>query len=96
MQPLQMYYTAGTISSTTLSQLQQTACPTAAATILSRSYSFGQGSNDNGAVQSVTNCRDTNRTQNFVYDSLNRLYQAYTNGNSPLTTSWGETYTIEI
>jgi RHS repeat-associated protein len=87
MQPLQMYYTAGTISSTTLTQLQQSACPTATATIMSRSYNFGQGSNDNGAVQSITNCRDTNRTQNFVYDSLNRIQQAYSSGSN-----WGETF----
>ncbi len=87
LQPLQMYYTAGTISQTTLNQMQQAACPTTTATIMSRSYSFGQGSNDNGTVQSITNCRDTNRTQNFVYDSLNRVQQAYTSGPN-----WGETF----
>ncbi len=85
-----MYYTAGTISQTTLNQLQQAACPTTTATIMSRSYQFGQGSNDNGTVQSITNCRDTNRTQNFVYDSLNRVQQAYTSGPN-----WGETFAID-
>jgi RHS repeat-associated protein len=36
------------------------------------------------------NNRDNNRTQNFVYDSLNRIKQAYTNGSN-----WGEQYTID-
>ncbi len=55
LQPLQMYYTTGTISATTISQLQQTTCPTAAATIMSRIYSFGLGTNDNGNVLSINN-----------------------------------------
>jgi YD repeat-containing protein len=33
------------------------------------------------------NNRDGNRTQNFVYDSLNRIQQAYSSGPK-----WGETY----
>src|SRR5260221_816187 len=90
MQPLHVYYTAGTISSATLNQLQQATCPTTTATIMSRLYDFGQaGSSNNGTVQTITNCRDTNRTQNFVYHSLNRIQQASTTGNSPLATSWG-------
>ena len=40
MQPLQMYYTVGTISPTTLSQLQGATCPTTTATIMSRLYDF--------------------------------------------------------
>ena len=91
MQPLQIYYTVGTISSGTMSQLQQASCPTTTATIMSRLYDFGQaGSSNNGTVQTITNCRDTNRTQNFVYDSLNRIQQAYTSGSN-----WGETLTID-
>ena len=86
LQPLQLYFTAGTISPTTLSQLQSTACPTTVATIMSRSYNFGSGTNDNSNVQNITNCRTSNRTQNFVYDSLNRINQAYTTG-----TNWAKT-----
>ena len=41
---------------------------------------------DNGNVFQIVNNRDGNRTQNFLYDSLNRIQQAYTNG-----TNWGET-----
>jgi RHS repeat-associated protein len=44
-------------------------------------------SGDNGNVFQIANKRDDNRTQNFWYDSLNRIQQAYTNG-----TNWGETY----
>ena len=78
LQPLQLYYTAGTISSTTISQLQQGTCPTTVASIMSRSYNFGLGTNDNGNVQAITNCRASGRSQTFVYDSLNRISQAYT------------------
>jgi RHS repeat-associated protein len=54
---------------------------------MSRAYIFGAGTNDNGNVQNIVNCRDGNRTQNFLYDSLNRIQQAYTTG-----TNWGETF----
>jgi RHS repeat-associated protein len=90
LQPLQLYFTTGTISSGTLTQLQQTACPTTAAAIMSRSYNFGWGTNDNRNVISITNCRDTNRTQNFDYDNLNRIVDAYTSGPN-----WGEAFTID-
>lgn len=90
LQPLQMYYTTGTISSQTLTQLQQSACPTTVAAIMSRSYNFGAGTNDNGNPQVITNCRDTNRTQNFTYDSLNRITSGYTSGPN-----WGEDFTID-
>jgi RHS repeat-associated protein len=42
---------------------------------------------DNGNVYQIANNRDGNRTQNFLYDSLNRVQQAYTNGPN-----WGETF----
>jgi RHS repeat-associated protein len=45
------------------------------------------GAADNGNVLSITNCRDTNRTQNFTYDALNRIQTAYTSGPN-----WGESY----
>lgn len=79
---------------------------TTSATILSLCYDFhsgvtinespcsfsGYASGNNGNVYQIVNNRDGNRTQNFIYDSLNRIQQAYTNGNSPLSTSWGETF----
>jgi RHS repeat-associated protein len=61
---------------------------TTAATIMSLSYDFHSATHaDNGDVFQITNNRDGNRTQNFMYDSLNRIQQAYTNG-----TNWGETF----
>jgi RHS repeat-associated protein len=90
LQPLQLYFTTGTISSGTLTQLQQAPCPTTAAAIMSRSYNFGLGTSDNGNVVSISNCRDTNRTQNFTYDGLNRIQAGYTSGPN-----WGEDFTID-
>jgi RHS repeat-associated protein len=57
---------------------------------MSRSYNFGLGTSDNGNVNSITNCRDTNRTQNFTYDAFNRIQTAYTSGPN-----WGEDFTID-
>ena len=62
-----------------------------AATILSLSYNFHLGAGDNGNVFQIVNNRDNNRTQNFLYDSLNRIQQAYSNANSGQK-SWGETF----
>jgi RHS repeat-associated protein len=70
-------------------------------TILSLCYDFhiGSGLNlspcsfsgtspgDNGNVYAIANNRDGNRSQNFLYDSLNRIQQAYTTGPN-----WGETF----
>jgi RHS repeat-associated protein len=57
------------------------------ATVFSLSYDFHLGAGDNGNVFQIVNNRDANRTQNFLYDSLNRIQQAYTNGPN-----WGETF----
>ena len=58
--------------------------------ILNLTYNFNVGNGDNGNVVQVINGKDGNRTQNFTYDSLNRIQSAYTAGPS-----WGETYTID-
>jgi RHS repeat-associated protein len=42
---------------------------------------------DNGNVYQIVNNRDNTRNQNFIYDSLNRIQQAYSSG-----TQWGETF----
>jgi hypothetical protein len=62
---------------------------------MSRSYNFGAGTNDNGNVQSITDCLHTDRTQNFDYDNLNRLLDAYTSRTGTIKTNWGEVYTID-
>jgi len=56
-------------------------------TIFNLTYNFNLGNGDNGNVMQIVNGRDSNRTQNFVYDSLNRVSQAYSSGPN-----WGETY----
>jgi len=45
------------------------------------------GLGNNGNVFKIVNNRDNNRTQNFLYDPLNRISQAYTSGPN-----WGETF----
>ena len=95
LQPLQIYYTTGTISRTTLTQLQQAACPTTSAAIMNVSYNFGAGTNDNGNVNIINDCLHSDRTENFDYDSLNRIKDGYTTGSGPSVTNWGESYTID-
>jgi RHS repeat-associated protein len=59
-------------------------------TLFNLSYDFHLGSGDNGNVYQIVNNRDGNRTQNFSYDELNRIQQAWTTGPS-----WGETFSID-
>jgi len=62
-------------------------------TVLFFSYDFhlGNGANgDNGNVIQIVNNRDTTRTQNFAYDSLNRIASAQTTSNL-----WGTSYVID-
>ncbi|HVZ18922.1 MAG TPA: hypothetical protein VG897_17530 [Terriglobales bacterium] len=49
----------------------------------------GSGHN-NGNVQQIANMKNSDHTQNFTYDELNRIQQGYSSG-----TSWGETFTID-
>jgi RHS repeat-associated protein len=74
----------------------------AGSTIMSLCYDFHSGiayasclfpaytSGNNGNIFQIVNGRDSNRTQNFNYDALNRIANAYTNG-----TNWGESFTID-
>jgi len=58
---------------------------------LGHDYNFNLGNGtsgtDNGNVIQIANGKASARTQNFLYDPLNRIWQAYTTG-----TNWGETY----
>jgi hypothetical protein len=87
LQPLQMYATCQSAAT----------CPNQPnGYVMNRSYSFNLGNGtigsgtDNGNVISITNNLVTSRSQNFTYDSLNRITAGYSNG-----TNWGETYTID-
>jgi RHS repeat-associated protein len=48
---------------------------------------------DNGNVSQIVNLRDSTRTQNFTYDSLNRIGSGQSTGSG--TYSWGEAFTID-
>jgi RHS repeat-associated protein len=45
---------------------------------------------NNGNVYQIVNNRDNTRNENFMYDSLNRIQQAYSSGSGAF--SWGETF----
>jgi RHS repeat-associated protein len=87
-------YNGNAISNTYNNRLQPTlssASTAGGSLILKLTYNFSLGNgtsgSDNGNVIQITNGKDSNRTQNFLYDSLNRIQQAYTNGPN-----WGDTY----
>jgi RHS repeat-associated protein len=71
-------------------QISATSGGTGAA-ILNLTYNFNLGNGDNGNVIQIVNGKDSNRTQNFLYDPLNRIWQAYTAGPN-----WGETYSPNV
>ena len=60
--------------------------------VMDYSYDFHLGVSDNGNVYKVTNNRSgaSDRNINYIYDALNRISAAYTDGNL-----WGETYSID-
>ncbi len=60
--------------------------------VMDFTYDFHLGASDNGNVYKVSNNRTnaSDRNVNYTYDSLNRIWQAYTDGNL-----WGETYSID-
>jgi RHS repeat-associated protein len=60
------------------------------ATIFSLNYDFHLSAGDNGSVYQIVNNRDSNRTQNFTYDALNRLSSAYTTSNL-----WGTNFVVD-
>jgi len=66
---------------------QSTINTTTSQAVMNITYDFHLGTGDNGNVFRIVNNRNTNRTQNFMYDSLNRIQQAYTDGPN-----WGETF----
>ncbi len=85
LQPKQIFFGTNAPAS-----LTGTSCPTTVGNIMHRVYDFNEGTTDNGNVQLIRNCRDTTRNQNFTYDNLNRIWQAYTTGSV-----WGNTFVID-
>jgi RHS repeat-associated protein len=62
--------------------------------ILDFNYNFSLGAADNGNVTSITNNRDTARSQSFTYDSLNRIATADTQATTG-TKCWGESFSYD-
>ncbi|MGH9530767.1 MAG: RHS repeat-associated core domain-containing protein, partial [Terriglobales bacterium] len=72
----------------------------AGGTVLSFSYSFDQDPSpsvvkNNGDVVQIVNNRDTNRTQSFTYDELNRIATAQSQATSG-THCWGNSFAYDI
>lgn len=59
--------------------------------VLDFQYEFASGTANNGNVVAITNNRDTNRSQNFTYDELNRVAYAWSSGNL-----WGNKFVYDI
>lgn len=59
---------------------------------LNKTYNYG--TLNNGNILSITNNKDSNRTENFTYDALNRIIAGWTNGSTG-TLAWGENYPID-
>ena len=62
-----------------------------AGTALSLAYSYALPGGNNGSVASQTNNRDTNRTQSYSYDTLNRILTAQTQATTG-TNCWGQSF----
>jgi RHS repeat-associated protein len=63
-----------------------------AGTAMDLSYSFvDASSHNNGNVIQITNNKDTTRTQQFTYDSLNRILTAKTTSTTG-TNCWGQSF----
>ena len=60
---------------------------------VNKTYDYGTGHN-NGNVIPITNNKDSNRTQTFTYDALNRIASGSSAANTGAY-SWGENYSID-
>src|SRR5436305_1568905 len=71
-------------------------------TLMNLIYDFHAGNGNNGNVYAITNNRDTNRSQAFTYDALNRLLSAQNAGTDCSqklpdghTEYWGNSYVYD-
>lgn len=93
LQLANMLYTTNTNSQTAQQAVQSTSCISTGGDVMHRINSLQDPLHNyanNGNVFKITNCVDTNRSQNFDYDTLNRIAHAYTDGPN-----WGEQFTID-
>lgn len=74
---------------------------TSSQTLLSLSYDYKLNVANNGNVLQIRNDRDTQRTQDFVYDQLNRVMSAQSAGTdcsvlpTGVTKNWGDSFTYD-
>jgi RHS repeat-associated protein len=61
---------------------------------IDKTYSYGPLHQNNGNVISITNNKDSNRTQTFTYDPLNRISAGWSSTDTG-NYSWGENYSID-
>ena len=64
-------------------------------TVLDLSYGFNYGTTNNGNVVSAANNRNSNRSQTFTYDELNRIQTAQSQATSGAD-CWGLSYGYDI
>jgi RHS repeat-associated protein len=57
--------------------------------LFDKQYSYGSAGANNGNIFTITNVKDSTRTQTFTYDPLNRLLTAGDNGH------WANSYTYD-
>src|SRR5262249_46671376 len=76
--------------------------PTHIGNVFDITYDFHVNSGNNGNVWGISNNRDGNRSQIFVYDALNRLLSAWNQGTDcsrtiggSLKAYWGNDYTYD-
>jgi RHS repeat-associated protein len=60
-----------------------------AAALFDKQYSYGAAGSNNGNIYTITNIKDSTRTQTFSYDVLNRLISAQDQ------THWANTYSYD-
>src|SRR5262249_47663928 len=60
-----------------------------ASALFDKQYSYGTAGANNGNILTITNVKDSTRTQTFSYDPLNRLITAGDNGH------WANSYTYD-
>jgi RHS repeat-associated protein len=57
--------------------------------LFDKQYSYGTAGSNNGNIYTITNVKDSTRTQSFTYDPLNRLLTAGDNAH------WANSYTYD-
>src|SRR5262249_7790280 len=61
---------------------------------INKTYNYGPLHQNNGNAMSIVNNKDSNRTQTFTYDALNRITTGSSTANTG-SSSWGENYSID-